>query len=71
MIKKLRVNPKEHIIIDWFEDGYVHAEGEHPTAWRAFTEKYELEQNFIETTGDHWANKGHSLQTQGKACAIY
>lgn len=55
-VRKLRAEPTKHIAIDWFEDGHVHIESEHPIAWSGFTERYGLERNFVEITGDHIAD---------------
>lgn len=52
ILRKLRTEAIKNIAVDWFEDGHVHIESEHPAAWSAF-----LEQNsnmaFADITGDH------------------
>lgn len=41
-------------MIDWFEDGHVHAEAEHPISWTAFLDDNRLaSSHFVDMTGDH------------------
>ncbi len=50
-VRKLRAEPVESVIIDFFDDGYVHAESEDPKAWARFLDKYRLHFNFANITG--------------------
>ena len=52
-IKKQRAAPAEDIVIDFFEDGHVHAESENPESWSHFLHRHSLENDFVEVTGDH------------------
>lgn len=52
-IRKMRAEPYRNIVIDWFEDGHVQVESEHPISWISFLEQHRLmEQTFVDTTGD-------------------
>lgn len=51
-VRKLRAEPIDGIVIDYFDDGHVHAESEDPAAWREFLDTYNLHQNFTEITGN-------------------
>ena len=56
-IKKIRAEPHENVMVDWFEDGYVHLESEHPVAWINFLQRWGIsETDFIEITGDKQAD---------------
>lgn len=54
-LRKLRAEPNAHVAVDYFEDGRIIAESEHPIAWSAFLERYGRAQ-FVEITGDRWAD---------------
>lgn len=51
-VRKLRAEPVAGIVIDYFDDGHVHAESEDPDAWRYFLDQHQLHDNFTEVTGD-------------------
>lgn len=51
-VRKYRAEPAEGIVIDYFEDGHVHAESENPVAWHRFLDEHQLHDNFEEVTGD-------------------
>ena len=56
VIRKLRAEPSKHIAIDFFEDGHVQAEAEHPVAWTSFCDRNSLTSSFVEITGDKLAD---------------
>jgi uridine kinase len=67
VIHKLRAEPTKHIAIDFFEDGHIQAEAEHPVAWTAFCDRNSLASSFVEITGDKLANnefRAHLLYRQ-------
>lgn len=52
-LKKLRAEPYKNVVIDWFEDGHVQAEAEHPISWTGFLEQHRLRaRDFVDMTGD-------------------
>lgn len=51
-IHKLRAKPQAHIDIDFFDDGHVHVESENPAAWLRFIREHNMENDFVEVTGD-------------------
>lgn len=50
ILKKLRAEPIDGIVIDFFEDGTTQVESESEMAWEQFTERYG--NNFVEITQD-------------------
>lgn len=56
-LKKLRAEPYKNVAIDWFEDGHVHTEAEHPVSWVAFLDDYRLTgSHFVDVTGNHFTD---------------
>jgi uridine kinase len=56
-LKKLRAEPFKNIVIDWFEDGHVHTESEHPISWAAFLEQQGFSnKDFVDITSDSYAD---------------
>lgn len=56
VVRKLRTKITEDITIDWFEDGYVQVENESPAGWESFLERYNLNNQLVEVTGDRQSN---------------
>jgi uridine kinase len=52
IIRKLRAEPHENVVIDYYEDGLVHVESEDPAAWQHFVQQHGFEDDFIDVTGD-------------------
>jgi len=50
LLRKLRAHPNRNVAIDFFEDGSVHVESEHPIAWTSFADTSRMK--FIDVTGD-------------------
>lgn len=56
-IKKLRAEPSNDIAIDWYEDGHVHIEREHPSAIEILSMKHDIpQQHLIDVTGEKIAD---------------
>lgn len=56
-LRKLRAEPYKNVAIDWFEDGHVHLEAEHPISWVAFLDDYRLvNAHFVDMTGNHFSD---------------
>lgn len=56
-LKKLRSEPYKNVVIDWFEDGHVQTEAEHPISWTGFLEQHRLRaKDFVDMTGDHFSD---------------
>jgi len=51
-VHKVRATPHENIDIDFFDDGHIHVESENPESWQRFIREHEMENDFIEVTGD-------------------
>jgi uridine kinase len=49
-VNKLRARPREGVIIDFFDDGHVHAESVDPSAWRQFIFEQDCYDQFVEVT---------------------
>lgn len=56
VLRKLRATPYKNVVVDFFEDGYVHAESEHPLSWVAFCDQQDLTGQFVDVTGDRQAD---------------
>lgn len=75
-VHKFRVEPAEGIVIDYFEDGHVHAESENPDAWQYFLDQHQLHDDFEEVTGDRitdneWrAHFGFRREHNGKEALV-
>jgi uridine kinase len=54
IVRKLRSEPMEGIVVDFFEDGSVQLESENPTNWEEFSRQYG--NRFVEVTGDAIGN---------------
>lgn len=52
VLRKLRAEPAKNIVVDFFEDGHIHAESENPISWKVFCERQGHEDQFIDVTGD-------------------
>lgn len=52
-VRKLRAEPIAGVVIDFFEDGHIHAESEDPAAWQQFLDQHQLHSDFEEATGDY------------------
>lgn len=52
VIRKLRAELNSYVVVDYFEDGHIHAEAEHPSAWTAFCDQHRLNNQFVDVTGD-------------------
>lgn len=74
VIKKLRADMGHGVVIDWFEDGYVHVESEHPGGWNTFTNRFENQ--FVDITGDKQADNEwrahylHRLANNGREALV-
>ena len=55
-VRKLRAEPIEGVVIDFFDDGHIHAESEDPATWRYFLDQHELHDAFEEVTGERIAD---------------
>lgn len=56
-IKKLRSEPSNDIAIDWYEDGHVHIESEHPSAIETLGVTRDIpQQHLIDITGEKIAD---------------
>lgn len=51
-VNKIRATPYKDIVIDFYPDGHIQLESEHPESWRRFLKLYDMEKDFIEITGD-------------------
>ncbi len=51
-VKKYRAEPHRNIAIDFFDDGHIHLESEHPGSWLEFVRQYGMEYDFVDITGD-------------------
>ena len=51
-VNKFRATPFENIDIDFFDDGHIHLESENPESWQQFIRHHDMENDFIEVTGD-------------------
>lgn len=49
-LRKLRYYANNHVCVDFFEDGHIQIESEHPIAWQQFVDSHG--DNFSEVTGD-------------------
>lgn len=56
IVRKLRASPFNNVIVDFFEDGRVHAEAENPLSWLAFCDRFSLHDRFVDVTGDKTAD---------------
>jgi len=70
-IRKLRAEPHEDVVIDFFENGHVQAESENPEAWQHFLERFELEDDFVDMTGtrtvdNEWIAHEHFQKWHGR-----
>jgi len=64
-IRKLRAEPFKNVVIDWFEDGHVHVESEHPISWVAFLEQHGFSnKDFADITGDGYADNEWRAQIE-------
>lgn len=50
LLRKLRAEPVEGVVVDFFEDGHIQVESEDDAAWSEFVVEYG--NSFVETTGD-------------------
>lgn len=76
VIRKLRAETAQGVVIDWFEDGHIQAEAEGKYGWESFVGRYNLTNQFIEVTGDSQANNEwrahyqHRLQNEGREALV-
>jgi uridine kinase len=63
-VTKLRATPHEDIVIDFFDNGHIHAESENPAAWNHFIQQYGYENDFMEVTGDRMVDSEWIAHTE-------
>lgn len=52
-LRKLRAEPVPNVVIDFYEDGHIQMESEHPISWQKFCHDYNLAGQYADLTGDH------------------
>lgn len=77
VVKKWRAKPHKDIVVDFFDDGYIHVESENPVEWEKFKTENELhESDFRDITGhrladNEWrAHNTYRIQNGGREAFV-